>query len=296
MNHRDGTDLTPSASTWSQDRRFKFIDYRLSWDGRIRRTDLTDFFGISLPQASADIAKYQDAAPGNLVYDLSQKSYLRGPEFKAMYSRSSAQAYMSELLALSTGILEPGATFIGWAPPVGVAPVPVRSFHPEILAVLLAAIRDSRCLQVQYQGMSAQAQDRVISPTALAFDGMRWHVRAYCHARQAFRDFVLGRILHAHPGDKTTWNCEADEQWNRVLTIEIGPHPGLSEGARKGIELDFGMVDGKARIDCRQALLYYAIRRLRLEREPDEQQATAQQVVLLNRDELQPYLVQVTTK
>jgi hypothetical protein len=59
----------PEPTTWSQDRRFKFIDYRLRWEGRLRRTDLTEFFNISLPQASADLSKYDRAAPENLKYD-----------------------------------------------------------------------------------------------------------------------------------------------------------------------------------------------------------------------------------
>lgn len=34
-------------------------------------------FGISAPQASADFAKYIDAAPQNLAYDTKLKSYVR---------------------------------------------------------------------------------------------------------------------------------------------------------------------------------------------------------------------------
>ena len=47
------------VARWGQERRLEFIDFRLYWEGRINRSDLIDFFGISVPQASLDLAKYQ---------------------------------------------------------------------------------------------------------------------------------------------------------------------------------------------------------------------------------------------
>lgn len=52
---------------WGIERRLEFIDFRLFWEGRINRSDLTDQFGISTPQASADLARYQEMAPSNLT-------------------------------------------------------------------------------------------------------------------------------------------------------------------------------------------------------------------------------------
>lgn len=283
----------PVPSNWSQDRRFKFIDYRLSWDGRIRRTDLTDFFGISLPQASADLAKYSEAAPSNISYDLSQKCYVRANDFHAMYSRSSASMYMSELLAIASGVMERSATFVGWAPPVGLAPSPVRSFDGQVLATFVQAIREERRVTISYQGVrSPEPVEREISPTAFAYDGMRWHARAYCHMRNAFRDFVVGRVVRATLGEKTNCSAKDDQQWNRMLSLRIGPHPGLLPAARKAIELEFGMVGGEVELQCRHALLYYALRRLRLEEDTNEAVAPAQQIVLVNRDELLPYIAE----
>ena len=46
----------------------EFIDFRLFWEGRIIRSDLTDQFGISAPQASTDLARYQELVATNLTY------------------------------------------------------------------------------------------------------------------------------------------------------------------------------------------------------------------------------------
>jgi hypothetical protein len=286
----------PEATTWSQDRRFQFIDYRLRWEGRLRRTDLVGFFNISLPQASADLAKYEAAAPENLRYDLSQKCYVRGADFNALYARSSAQMYLSELLALSTGILEPRATFLGWTPPVGIAPAPIRSFDEQILVVLVSSIREQRAVAIEYQSMNSTAPStREISPTAMAYDGMRWHVRAYCHEKRRFQDFVVGRVLRAASTEKTEWTAEKDDLWNNQVVLQIGANPGLSEAARRAVELEYGMQNGCLKLEVRQALLYYTIRRLRLEEADESESPRARQLVLLNRADLAPFMQSVTS-
>lgn len=66
-------DKTTRTGHWGQERRLEFIDFRLLWEGRLNRADITEFFRISVPQASLDLAKYQEIAPGNMVYDRTQK-------------------------------------------------------------------------------------------------------------------------------------------------------------------------------------------------------------------------------
>lgn len=67
-------------------------------------------------------------------------------------------------------------------------------------------------------------------------------------------------------------------------TLEIGPHPALSETQAKVIALDYGMRGGKAKIKVRRALLYYALRRLGLDTDPGARKPQDQQIVLLNRE------------
>ena len=52
------------------------------------------------------------------------------------------------------------------------------------------------------------------------------------------------------------------------------------------IALDYGMQDGKAQINVRRALLYYALKRLGLDTDPAARQPQDQQIVLLNREVL----------
>jgi len=215
---------------------------------------------------------------------------LATPEFSPVRSHSQPQQYLSELQATAKNELDAGTSFIGWRPDVDCVPQPGRIVEPNTLAAVLRAIRDRTGLKVVYQSMSrAEPSSRTISPHALAFDGFRWHVRAFCHSRERFLDFVLGRfinVLGSEPAGKT---ADEDVEWNTVLTLVLAPHPGLTEAKRRVIELDYGMDDGELKMKCRYALLFYTMRQLGLEN-VETTRAEAQQIILKNRSELSPYL------
>ncbi len=54
---------------WGVERRLEFIEFRLFWEGGINRSDITAYFGVSVPQASKDLSEYQRIAPSNIRYD-----------------------------------------------------------------------------------------------------------------------------------------------------------------------------------------------------------------------------------
>jgi len=272
-----------TGSRWGQERRLEFIDFRLQWEGRLNRGDLTDFFGISIPQASLDISRYQSICPQNMEYDRSTKMYVAMPDFKPVFPVSHPSRYLNELLATATGVLPRDATFVGWWPSVADVPVPTRLLDVNVLTALLRAIRERQGLRVQYQSMSRpEAISRVITPLAIAFDGFRWHVRAYCHIRKLFLDFVIARILRIEATEQPGPGQEEDHEWNTVVTLEIIANPGLGKQRRRVVELDYGMEDGQIDLRCRQSLLFYTLRQLGLD-DTDERRPEVQQITLKNR-------------
>jgi hypothetical protein len=279
-----------AVSKWGQDRRLEFIDWRLRWEGRINRSDLTAFFGISVPQASLDIARYIELAPGNAEYDRSNKVYVAREGFQALYPGTTPERYLNELLARTAGVLQPELGFSGWTPPMDMPANPTRGIDTGVLLVLLVALRDVRRIDVSYQSMAAkEPEQRQISPHALGFDGFRWHVRAYCHARNSYRDFVIARILTASPTQVEALGADADTAWHRKVELVLGPNPKLSAAAQRVIELDYAMKKGRVTVVCRQALLFYSLKRLGLlpgQEAPPE----VQQLALINRDEVSGFL------
>ncbi len=279
-----------TTSRWGQERRLEFIDVRLRWDGRINRSDLTTFFGISVPQASLDIARYVELAPDNAVYDRSARVYLAGERFRPLYPSNTPQRFLNELLAQAAGVLQPELTFLGWTPSTDLTPNPGRQVTAEVLLPLLAGIRGANRVQVTYQSMSStEPGERQLSPHAIAFDGFRWHVRAYCHRRERYLDFVIARILEARATEESAVPGDKDEAWHRKVSLVLGPNPALPAAAKRVIELDYGMTDGQVAIKCRQALLFYTLKRLGL-LDGQEAPPEVQQIALLNSQEVIPYL------
>ncbi len=272
---------------WGQARRLEFIDARLYWDGRLNRSDLADFFGISVQQASLDLAEYLQCAPGNVVYDLSQKAYLATEGFQPILTDPSSARYLAELYALTTNLLAADMSFLGAPPPADIVRHPTRLVPVSVLRPTLTAIREKRALRINYQAMSrTEPNVRVIAPHALGYDGYRWHIRAYCHERQDYRDFVFARILALELLGASSGTPTNDDAWERIIDIVIAPNPSLLPGPRRAIELDYGMTDSCLVIKSRQALAFYLLKRLGLVAPPVNGQEQVQQIVLLNREEL----------
>jgi predicted DNA-binding transcriptional regulator YafY len=190
-------------------------------------------------------------------------------------------------------LLDVRDTYIGWMPPFADVPVPSRLVEGETLSLLLDTIRHQRCVRITYQSDSeADPIKRVISPHAFGYDGFRWHVRAYCFLREGYRDFVLGRILNICADATQGRESKHDIKWHRFLQVKIAANPDLTEGNRRAVELDYTMVDGKTDIEVREALLYYVLKQLGLGpfAFPGFQPP---QIVLLNKDELAPYIKQM---
>lgn len=285
------------AGRWSQERRLEFIDFRLRWDGRLNRSDLTDFFGISIPQASLDISRYGELAPANMEYDRSARVYLASAAFRPIYTSSSPQHFLDALLASASSSLADGPSLLGHPPSVAVLPRLSRLVNVDVLVALQRAMREQTGVRVRYQSLTrAEAGERELSPHALAHDGHRWHVRAFCHRRAAFRDFVIGRILSVHGAVPAGRDGSQDIAWNTLVKLVLAPHPKLPAPHRRAVALDYGMVNGKLELECRQAFLFYVLRHLRLDQaglRPEEQQIVlknAREIERLRRMEAQPPL------
>lgn len=282
---------------WGQDRRLEFIDSRLYWEGRLNRADLTDFFSISVPQASLDFAEYQARAPGNMAYDRGEKAYLAADGFAPILTDGSSTRYLAELYALTTGAIPADLSFLGALPASDVVRHPTRLVSAPLLRQVLRAINTQNALEITYQTIARPEPDRrVISPHALAYDGYRWHIRAYCHNRRSFRDFLFARILECE-GPKAWLQVKVrDEEWETPVTIAIGPNPALEEGRRRVIALDYGMTDGRLDISTRLSLAFYLLKRLGLDRPIGALAPHEQHITLLNRAELEPVLSQLNPR
>jgi hypothetical protein len=73
-------------NSYAVEQRLRMIDFLLASFGYIQRQHIADYFGISIVQASADFAKYQQIAPNNIRYNKSTRRYTVTLSFKRVYA------------------------------------------------------------------------------------------------------------------------------------------------------------------------------------------------------------------
>lgn len=296
-------DSTDKSRSWGAEQRLEFVEFRLFWDGVINRSDITDRFGVSVPQASNDLTAYRELAPENLEYDPSAKRYFATESFKPRILEPNPDRYLAQLKAIADGIIGIENTWMSTCPDWGVLPLPGRRIDANVLRRLINSIRKGTSLHIRYQSMNSERPDplwRWITPHALGFDGIRWHTRAFCHRRKDFIDFVVGRCLAVGKTAEPMANGQDDWKWQKTFNVVLEPNPVLTKGQRRAIALDFGMTEEQVTVPVRYALLYYFNKRLRLDVADLLDNPNERPVIISNRSEfdeaLKKSMQQATTK
>jgi len=286
-------ETTDERLRWGTEQRLEFIEFRAFWEGGVRRGDITGQFGVSVPQASNDLALYQRLAPLNLRYDSSGKRYVPTPAFAPRFLKPDADRYLDQLWCVADGLIGLDETWMVRAPEAGVVPVPRRRIDATVLKRLVGIIREQRSIEILYQSMNPKHDGpiwRRITPHAFAHDGMRWHVRAFCHMEGKFKDFLVSRCRDLRAEGDAGARPSEDIQWRTTFTAILIPNPELTQSQRETIALDYGMSDGRAEITMRRALLYYFNKRMRLDVPAGVDRPAERPVVVANIDELRQAL------
>ncbi len=255
-----------AALTQPQRDRLAFVELRIRFLGEMRRQDLVSRFGIQSAAASRDLALYKELAPGNIDYDIKGKSYVLGPAFSPVFDFPVARVL--SWLTQGFGDGEP-SILKAWV----VSDNPSRLTHPDldVLACVTRAIHQAVPLRIDYHSISNGKTVREIVPFALNDNGLRWHVRAFDRKTQAFRDFVITRIRHPSvlEGQAVVAHerSEQDIQWNRVVELELVPHP--DQPRPEITAMDYAMQGGILKVKLRAATAGYILRKWGVDCSPD---------------------------
>ena len=249
----------------TQRERLAFLELRAFFTGVLQRSDIESRFGIKPAAASRDLSIYRELAPGNLDYDHVGRRYRPTADFKPIFEFHPERVLMWLLQGFGDG-LELG---LKQATP---CEGPGQLVRPdlEVLATITRSLCAKRPIRINYLSLSSGAKRREIVPVALADNGLRWHVRAFDRERQHFRDFVLTRIAKAQEIHGEVQEREllgADEQWARMVDLELVPHPAVKWP--KAVEADYAMTGGVLRIKSRAALAGYVLRRWSIDATPN---------------------------
>ncbi len=273
---------------WGAEQRLEFIEFRAFWEGGVNRSEITERFGVSVPQASNDLSQYRELAPENLVYDSSAKRYVAAPDFKPLFLSPNTDRYLSQLRAKAEGIIRLEETWFGVAPPAEAMPIPARRVDADLFRRLLAVMREKQSVEVRYHAMSRERPDamwRRITPHALGSDGLRWHVRGYCHLDDNYKDFILSRWRGVRDAAQPGAGGELDKDWQGTFQVVLMPNPDLSASQQEAVAWEYEMPKRQATLTVRRALLYYLKKRLRLDVEHDS--PAERPVVVANREDFE---------
>jgi hypothetical protein len=255
----------PLEVSQAQRERLAFLELRAFFTGELRRSDIEARFGIKPAASSRDLALYREIAPANLEYDAASRCYRPSLSFSPVF-----EFKVDRVLAwLEQGFgdgLDLGLKLV--APCEG----PGQLTRPDlkVLGAITRSICAKRAIRIAYLSLSSGVKRREIVPVALADNGLRWHVRAFDRQNKRFGDFVLTRIAKVQELEDAVHDAEllaADEQWMRLVEMELVPHPGIEHP--QAIEADYAMERGCLRIKARAALAGYVLRRWNVDASPN---------------------------
>lgn len=277
--------LDDPAQKWPLKKRLEFIDFRLFWNGKVNRGDIGKAFNITVQQASSDIGHYERIAPGNMIYDRGQKTYVRTGEYRPALIERSSERFLLQLVAIDRGWMTKEETWFNELPPMDVTTLKRRPTNSLILLHVLNAIRDGAQIQIAYNSLTETAGSaRIIAPHALFFNSGRWYTRAYSADHQNFRDYNLNRIETVVKVEGTPPSQELDYEWAHTIDLEISPNPELPPIQQRGVAAEFGMTDDKLLLPVRLSMAFYIMSEHNLDVEPGKLAPAKQQLVLLNRE------------
>lgn len=287
------TEARRDPFTPQQRRRLCYFESRLIWDGKVHRKDVCEVFEVSENHFTRDLSLYRHHFARNLTLNPTTKWYEPTEHFKPAFASGSAEEYLAIMLAYAQSGSAAVLDTIGAEVTTEQLPQPAGKIDPELLRVLVRAIRNQSAVEARYQSLSQDKDKiRILWPHALAFTGLRWHTRAFDESSGEYRDFALSRFIQAAPytpiaaqivpqdaeqrgaadSGAETPALQArppDTLWHSYETVELIPNPRLGKAQREVIAREYGMTLAKGRWSCdvkvRCSLMGYFLHRYRLD-------------------------------
>ena len=245
---------TQEQKRWEVYKRLEFLEFQLYWKGIFRRRFMTEHFGISSVQATNDIRKYQELAPRNIDYSLSKRCYYPTAPFHPLFYKPNSEDFLVNLSQDS---------FVSLNVSCNVLSLPKQPIDSNYLRQIVQAIENKRTITVRYLSLSGDSDKwRQISPIGFISDGELWHVRAFCHNDNFYKNFTLSRFFGVQATNIISEMLPVDRQWEEEVEAVLIPNQAMSPQQKTILESEYHLKDGKLRVTIRMALYFYLKQRL----------------------------------
>ena len=213
--------------------RILLIHQQLAQRGYPTQERLAELCGVSARTIKRDMKMMREELGAPILYDTARDGNYYSKPFLLMPEAFQPEEVMALCLTLEVAdsfrdtpfapalkkaiarvrLLQPGGSGPGGAISAVADPLPLEDVGMVLhFNRLLDAIKSSRQVRIDYHANTSDADStRVIDPYHLYYSYGLWYVYAYCHLRQARRDFAIGRIskLETLPGAFTPPDAEA---------------------------------------------------------------------------------------
>lgn len=245
-------------------KRFDLIDHHLYWYGGVNATLLSQILGLTRQNVSLLMREFKASRPlGHVEYDSSLKMHIPGPAF-ALGKRFIQTAHLFLDHLRGQEMIQRYRDEVSWDPEDDLLFDDLDRYgrmepRGEIVRQITRCLKRKQLLRIQYQSRRKSDQ-RVISPNRIIYAVDRYHLRAFCHTKGGYRDFVLTRILEAEPMDQAaleslgmnlSWvSDEHDRKWHEARELVLQPNPELDPEVIKTLLRDYPVQDGKLVLQC----------------------------------------------
>lgn len=241
--------------------RFAFIETKLLWDEGLTVGNIASVFSISRQAAQVVLNQYRKLYPGQMTYDRNLKLHIATQSFQPEFVKKDAKCFLDYLRGQSISSFYKEEEV--WSD-IEVTDIN-RSLQPPvdtvITKILFTALKRKKTVQIQYlkkKNVSEDTMLRIISPNHLVFANNRYHIRAYCHFKEIYLDFVLSNIILAEFADDEWISSREDVEWNTFVSVKLSPNPELLKDTQNALLKRFEIEKkGIREIRCRKALAYY---------------------------------------
>lgn len=264
--------LTPTQQ------RLREMEVLLRWEGELDNARLRDVFGVQAVQASRLLSAFVAEYGAALTRATPHAPVTPTKLFKPRRAGSSPDEYLRMVDSVGPSV----RTFAVEDLRLDLSPVSATVF-----ALANRACLKQVGLQIRYRSLTQpEGQDRLVYPHSLVRAARRWHVRAWCAQRKAFRDFALGRISKGSiEGSPSPKGKEADQDWNQLAKLEVIAHPALPAAQVQLLQDEYLGGATSRTVEVRRCLLGYTVQDLRLAVNPRRHTPPEFQLMLKNAAE-----------
>lgn len=264
----------------------------LEWEGRLSNSRLQDLFGIKTVRVSEWVRDLREEHPRWLEWETTTKSFVATWEFRSrkneageMTRGQSLEHYLG-IVGIKDANDSSGGSVLSGGPALN-AP------DPKVFSAVNHAVRTGKQIRLQYRSMQQpQAHERTLSPHCIVRADRGWLVRAWCSAKEQFRDYRLNRMSDIEVLNEPVIKSAADDtDWSKIVEIRLVAHPSLSLEQQELVRFEF--FGGYAAIarKCRASLIPYWVQEARVATDLERDKPPQFLLAIENGKELKNWLL-----